>query len=135
MQVRNLPLSKSDESEHYQPKVLFVEDDPIAQFIHKRMLRRLNCEVDMADNAAKAYAMANNGYDLILLDLGLPDKNGIELIQEIQQSKKYKRSLRIIVLTANHDEKIRQECLGLGIDTVLHKPIDINKLNDSIYQC
>jgi len=130
------PETVGDQTEFYFPRVLFVEDDPIAQFVHKRMLRRLNCKVDMVDNGTKALQLFKKGYDVLLVDLGLPDKHGTQLVEDIQQLRKdkFKKDFRIIVLTANVSESIREDCLKLGVEKVLNKPIDLETLDQAIFK-
>jgi CheY-like chemotaxis protein len=57
-------------------KVLVVEDNPAIQGIHKAMLTALNCQTEVASNAKEALEMVSNDHDMILLDIGLPDRSG-----------------------------------------------------------
>lgn len=107
--------------------VLLVEDVPIIQTVHARLLRKLNCEVDLAVNAEEALNLyQKNKYDLILLDLGLPDKNGIEVCQIIRQRN---NEIPIIALTTNSFE-IREQCLNAGMNYFIQKPTDEKTLKE-----
>jgi CheY-like chemotaxis protein len=109
-------------------RVLIVEDNPLIQCIHKAMLDVLNCQVEIASNAKEAIEMAfNNAHDLILLDIGLPDKSGIEVAREVRRRETEKRT-RIVALTAFAEGNVTKNCLEAGIDQVVHKPIDFKKL-------
>ena len=64
-------------SKQQKRKILLVEDHPIAQKIAQFVLNALNCEIEIAQNATTALEkFLNNVYDLIFLDVGLPDKDG-----------------------------------------------------------
>ena len=62
--------------------------------------------------------------DLIILDLGLPDRSGIELIGEIRKAS----TVPIVVLSARHDERSKVEALDLGADDYVSKPFGMNEL-------
>ncbi len=108
-------------------RVLIVEDNPVIQYIHKAMLTALNCQVEIASNAKEALEMASNEYDLILLDIGLPDRSGIEVALELR-SREIKKRTRIVALTAFAEHDVVKNCLAAGIDQVVYKPIDFQKL-------
>lgn len=108
-------------------KVLIVEDNPVIQYIHKAMLTVLNCQVEIASNAKEALEMASNEHDLILLDIGLPDRSGIEVALELRSRETRKRT-RIVALTAFAEREVVKNCLAAGIDQVVYKPIDFQRL-------
>jgi CheY-like chemotaxis protein len=108
-------------------KVLVVEDNPAIQCIHKAMLTALNCETEIASNAEEALQMAFNDHDLILLDIGLPDRSGVEVALEIRGREVGKRT-RIVAVSAFAEGDVTKNCLAAGIDQVVHKPLDFQKL-------
>lgn len=110
-------------------KVLLVEDDLLIQCIHQRMLLELGCTIDIAGNAAEALTLAKHTYDFILLDIGLPDLDGIEVAKKIRNYPNHINT-RIFALTANTDPLTEKCCLEAGILRVLHKPIDLNTLGE-----
>ncbi len=117
-----------------QPKVLFIEDDPIVQFVHKHMLID-DCEVDIAPDAASALQMISKAYDLIFVDLGLPDLDGIELIQSMVAQKKLKEHTRMIILTASQqEEKSLRICFDAGVEAVLCKPVSMEQLRRLVFE-
>src|SRR5579872_2767668 len=73
-----------------QIRILMVEDNKVIQFIQKKMLIALNCEVDIAPSAEEALVMVDNHYDLLILDIGLPGMSGIELATALGCHTKYK---------------------------------------------
>jgi len=119
--------------EDRSPSVLLIEDEPITQFVHKRMLQSLGARVEMAKSAKEALDMLRNNYDLILLDVGLPDIRGIELAMTIHTQIESLPSTRLVILTAHLEKSIIDECLAIGVESVIHKPIDIEKLRELLY--
>ena len=69
----------------YKLKVLLVEDDEIVQIVHNNYLQALNCFVDIANNGQEALEKLNGTYDLVFLDMGLPDIHGMDVIKEFRK--------------------------------------------------
>jgi len=116
------------------PSALLVEDQPLIQLIHKKMLAELGCEVDVAGTAEQSLALIKRKkYDFIFLDLGLPDRNGIEVAAFIHQLEDRTEQGRVIVLTAYADEETKVACLKAGVEAVLLKPVKIECLEEIIY--
>jgi two-component system, OmpR family, aerobic respiration control sensor histidine kinase ArcB len=119
--------------------ILLVEDQPMIGEFTKTLLSKLSCTVDIAPKGNIAIELAKkNNYDLIFMDIGLPDISGYEVTNCIRQYEKTKGTSRvpIIALTAHADEKSQQDCLKLGIDSLIIKPlmqeVAINTLNKFI---
>ncbi|HVV69638.1 MAG TPA: response regulator [Patescibacteria group bacterium] len=111
-----------------QLRVLVVEDNLIAQDFHKKMLMDMGCLVHTAENAAEAMAiLLHNSYDLILLDICLPGKNGYELAVEIRKMQEIKPM--IAAVTINTDKNVKVQCDAAGIDQVFCKPLNREKIN------
>jgi len=106
-------------------KILLVEDEPIPMLVHRKMLANLGYAPDTANNGQQALDMANNSYDVIFLDIGLPDIDGIAVATEIRRRQ---NNTPIIALTAYAVEEIHRECLMAGINKVITKPLVINTL-------
>lgn len=113
-------------------KILLVEDHPIARFAAKHQLEELNCEVDVAENGENAIKLIKqNRYDLIFMDIGLPDKSGIEVTSEVRDWEKNNNChTPIVALTAHIDSENEKECLNVGMEQVLTKPLDEKKANE-----
>lgn len=115
----------------YPFKVLLVEDTPIIQIVHKRMLENLGYHVELVDCAEKAlYKISETTYDVILMDISLPGMNGIDAAIEIRRREN--QNLPIIALTAFSDEKNYQDCKNAGINAFVTKPISQEKLKNLI---
>jgi CheY-like chemotaxis protein len=116
-------LTKTD-----QLRVLVVEDDPIAQNFHEKMLMDMGCLVHTAENAEEAMAiMLHNSYDLILLDICLPDKNGYELAVEIRNRQAIKPIIAAVTISSA-DKHMKVQCQAAGIDQVFCKPLSREKI-------
>ena len=103
-------------------RILLVEDNPSIQYLYRAMLSALDCQVDFASNATEAFCMADNVYDLVFLDIGLPDKSGIEVAIELRRREIHKAT-RLIAVTAFTKELIQNECDAAGIELILTKPV------------
>ncbi len=114
-------------------KILVVEDHFINQELMKEMLDRLNCTVDTAENGKEALdRVENNHYDVIFMDLQMPEMDGLEATQQIRKIQQRKQiKTPIIALTANAMQGDQKKCLDAGMDDYLSKPFemkDIEKL-------
>ena len=99
-------------------KILVVEDDPTTLSLIKLVLRVLDFDVESAVSLKKAKdKLKYNGYNYVLLDLGLPDSQGTKTLQSIKKATQDK----IIIITGLMDSKIKDECLKLGIIDFVYK--------------
>lgn len=110
-----------------QSIILLVEDDPIIQKVHRVMLERMGYRVDIAANGSQALALAKTQYDLILMDIGLPDIDGLTVTAAIRQQFAAHKITPIIALTA-YGHAVTEESLAAGIDEVAVKPIKLEEL-------
>ncbi|MGH7045597.1 MAG: response regulator [Stellaceae bacterium] len=107
------------------PAVLVVDDEPPIRRLLRTTLAAAGYRVAEAENAADGLrALGADKPDLVILDLGLPDRGGIELIGEIRRSSR----VPIIVLSARHDERSMVEALDLGADDYVAKPFGMAEL-------
>lgn len=120
--------------------ILLVEDDPILQHIHHIMLAEvlmlieLQGEVHLASSGEEALEMAEKQeYDVIFLDLGLPGINGIEVVHKLKLLES-QTATKLIALTAYYENKTR-DCLLAGIETILPKPTNMEKLKATLCEC
>lgn len=100
-------------------KILVVDDEDRIRRLIKMYLERENYVIDEADNGDDALNKAlNNEYDLILLDIMMPGKDGIEVCREIRE----KKTTPIIMLTAKGEEVNRVQGFEVGTDDYIVKP-------------
>lgn len=114
-------------------KILLVEDDPIIQRVHTLFLQQLGAKVELAKNGAEALRLFSQDYDLIFLDIGLPDLSGIEVARRIrahEQTHGVKRNV-LIALTA-FGKLMKEECLAVGFDDFYTKPLPIEAFIESL---
>ena len=110
-------------------RVLIVEDDPSLGPLIVRGLRRHHHAVDLAPTASAATdAAVVTAYDVVCLDLGLPDGDGIELCRQLRASEELRPPRRILILTARDAVASRIEGLDAGADDYLTKPFDFDEL-------
>lgn len=117
---------KSDVKDHSldKPYVLLVEDDVIVQKVHKIMLERAGCKVEIAKDGQQALDMFKRNYDLIFMDVGLPGISGLEITRKMrEQEAQTQQHIPIIAMTAYVHEEDRNNCLAVGMDEVATKPI------------
>ncbi len=113
--------------------ILLVEDDPIVQHVHIQMLNKIGYRVDIASNGSEALALFQaNKYNIILMDIGLPDMNGIQIASEIRRLEKQPEYTPIIALTCYDKESIEAECKEAGIYRIENKPIKREDLQNLI---
>ncbi|OAZ93521.1 response regulator, partial [Halomonas sp. G11] len=107
-------------------RLIIVEDDPMIARSLDNALARLSNTVDIFTLASKARtALRNDTFDLVLLDLGLPDGDGLELLRELRE-----RGDRtpVLILTARDGIDDRVHGLDLGADDYLAKPFSVAEL-------
>lgn len=104
--------------------VLLAEDNELNQEIASELLREVGIGVDIANNGRMAVHMAlTRHYDLVLMDMQMPELDGIEATLEIRKCIP-SAQLPILAMTANAMDADRQRCLAAGMDDFLSKPID-----------
>ncbi|MFT7540113.1 MAG: CheY-like chemotaxis protein, partial [Gammaproteobacteria bacterium] len=104
-------------------RVLVAEDNAVNQLVITRMLARLGCKVSMASNGREAVELATNGeFDLILMDLQMPEMDGCEASRRIRQAEQAGKT-RIPILALTGSEMGMQACFEAGMDGYLTKPI------------
>lgn len=98
-----------------EPKqLLLIEDDTLIRELYKRQLDKAGLPTDAFDNGPDGIAAAQNKrYDLVLLDIMLPQMNGLDILRALKKSEK-SASIPVIFLTNMGQESILQEGISLG---------------------
>ena len=113
-------------SARFTGRVLVAEDDPINQIVVRKILEKTGLEVTIANDGVEAVDKATSErYDLILMDMQMPNMDGCEATRRLR-GQKY--TLPIVALTANVMKNDIEECLNAGCDEFQAKPIDRNSL-------
>ena len=108
-------------------RLLLVEDDAMIGESVRLGLRQDNFVVDwVQDGKAAELALSNDHYALMLLDLGLPKKTGLEVLRNLRANK---NSLPVLIITARDAVANRIEGLDSGADDYLVKPFDLDELS------
>lgn len=110
--------------------ILIVEDNRINQTVTKKILEKNNIYCSIAENGEEAISKAKTGiYDLILMDVNMPLKNGMEATREIRL---FNTTVPIVALTAVEVEEMRHKIYDSGMDDIIVKPYDITKFINTI---
>ncbi|MDD5733971.1 MAG: response regulator [Methanothrix soehngenii] len=111
--------------------ILIAEDNPVNQKVAQLMLQRLGHRADLAANGQEVLrAMENRAYDLVLMDIQMPDMNGIEATKHIRS--RWQQGPKIIAITSFDPEFCREQCFSAGVDDFINKPIRMNELGAAI---
>lgn len=112
-------------------KVLVIEDHLINQKVIKMLLSEMGLDADIASSGRAGLKLADkNVYAALLVDLGLPDMSGLDVITEIRGRPDEKSSMPIIVLTAGGHRETIDEIQERHIDAYLLKPVTITQLRE-----
>jgi two-component system KDP operon response regulator KdpE len=108
-------------------KVLLVEDSPMISGALKLLLESGGFEVILAETAAEAAAWPGPARaDVMLLDLGLPDADGLSVIQSLDE--RGMKPATTFAMTGRNDEETIERCMAAGCDDVLLKPVPVQQL-------
>lgn len=114
-------------------KILLAEDNVVNQKVISRMLTKQGCRVDIAENGVEAVDMSGlEEYDLIFMDLRMPEKDGIEAVMDIRRRELQKHTERIpiVAMTANAMGGDKDACLDAGMDDYVSKPVQVSRLTE-----
>jgi signal transduction histidine kinase/DNA-binding response OmpR family regulator len=113
-------------------EVLLVDDDPVNCEVGEAILKRLGHRPTVARDGASAVGLARSkAFDVILMDLHMPDMDGVEAGTRIRQLE-LRPPPRIIAVTADMSREARERLAGAGIEKALGKPILMNALRDML---
>ncbi|MDQ1262385.1 MAG: hypothetical protein QG575_1566, partial [Euryarchaeota archaeon] len=108
-------------------RILLAEDNAINQMVAIQMLKRLGYNADVAGNGIEVLqALERQPYDVVLMDVQMPEMDGLVAAQEIR--KLWPKGPRIIAITAYALKGDRERCLAAGMDDYISKPIVIEEL-------
>lgn len=117
-------------------KILLVEDNLMNQKVVMFNLKKLNCEITAVSNGREALETFKNcKYDIVLMDIMLPEMNGYEITSEIRKFEKLNEinnPVIIIALTANTYENDKEKCISVGMNDYLSKPFSAQHLINTI---
>lgn len=125
---------ESQQPEELPLNILLAEDNTVNQRLAKRMLEKRGHKIDIVSNGQEAIdAVASSKYDVVLMDMQMPEMDGLEATQIIRRTEASNgHHIPIIALTANAMKRDRDACLAAGMDAYISKPINPEKLFEEI---
>jgi len=117
-------------------RILLVEDNTVNQKVALRMLESLGYRADVASNGLEAIAaLRRQPYDMLLMDVQMPEMDGLEATRLIRQEWASPTQPWIVAMTAHARASDREECLQAGMNRYISKPIDIAALGRALSEC
>jgi CheY-like chemotaxis protein/HPt (histidine-containing phosphotransfer) domain-containing protein len=114
-------------------KILVADDNQVNQQVAARMLEKLGCQCELADDGSQAVDMHTTGtFDLILMDCEMPVLDGLQATMRIREGERSGRRTPIIALTACTGQGEQEQCIAAGMDGFLSKPIRPQMLRDML---
>ncbi len=126
--VDNLPTETEAKVSLHHIRILFVDDDPVNRKLGEIILSKFKVNADFARSGLEAIKYFQPGkYNLIFLDINMPDINGIEVtryIRQIESTSSINTETHIVAMTANAVSKHLKQYLKSGMDSIMLKPYD-----------
>jgi PAS domain S-box-containing protein len=117
-------------------RLLVAEDNAVNRQLALALLAKLGYDADVAENGREALdALERSTYDVVLMDVQMPELDGLEATRHIRQRFGSNDGPTIIAMTANAMEGDREECLAAGMDDYLSKPIRADQLSRALARC
>jgi len=116
--------------------ILLAEDNPVNQIVTQRMLNKLGYRADVAANGMEVLqALERRHYDVVLMDVQMPEMDGLKATQAIHQRWPDKELPVIIAMTASALKGDKEKCLAAGMDGYVSKPVKIEMLKATLEAC
>ncbi len=117
-------LAEEQFKDNSNVKILLAEDNPINRKLAIKILNKANYNVDTVENGKEAIeALEKQKYDIVLMDVQMPEMDGYEATKAIRQSGKPWANVPIIAMTAHAMQGDKEKCLQAGMDDYVTKPI------------
>ena len=118
-----------DLSENYKLKLLLAEDNTINQKVALKIFEKMGYRIDIAANGFEAVeAVKNINYDIVFMDLFMPEMDGFTATENIRKNFPEDRRPVIIAMTANAFNEDKSECLAKGMDDYISKPLKVEDI-------
>ncbi len=127
------PVVDKQLSAQFPLRILLAEDHMVNQKVALRVLKQMGYVADVANNGVEALeALDRQDYDVVLMDVQMPELDGLEATREI--TKRWEENVRpvIVAMTANAMSEDEGRCLAAGMDLYLSKPIRISALQEAL---
>jgi PAS domain S-box-containing protein len=130
------PEQAVDRSERSPLRILVAEDNAVNVRLALLLLEKLGWSADVAANGLEALeALERRPYDVILMDVEMPEMDGREATRRIQRAWSSDERPRIIAMTASAMPGDREACLAAGMDDYLTKPVQLDELRQALGRC
>ncbi|MFL6582853.1 MAG: GAF domain-containing protein [Burkholderiales bacterium] len=123
------PVIDAAMAQHHPLRILLAEDNVVNQKLALRLLQQMGYRADLASNGSEAIeCVERQPYDVILMDVQMPEMDGLEASRRITAQWQQDRRPRIVAMTANAMQGDREMCLAAGMDDYITKPIRVDQL-------
>ncbi len=113
--------------------ILLAEDNMVNQKVIVYMMAKLGYAVDIVENGREAVnAAGSKKYDIILMDVQMPEMDGLEATRIIRQNQGDDHAFFIVAMTANAMQGDREDCINAGMDDYISKPISLDDLKNMV---
>jgi len=117
-------------------RILIAEDNRINQRVALKLLERIGYRADVAANGLEAlHALERQTYDVVLMDVQMPEMDGLEATRAIRERWSREAGPRIVAMTANAMRDDREECMAAGMDDFISKPVVLAQLAGALERC
>ncbi|WP_170311762.1 GAF domain-containing protein [Sulfitobacter sabulilitoris] len=125
----------TDLARRHPLRILLAEDNLVNQKLALRLLEQMGYRADLASNGLEALeSIERQTYDVVLMDVQMPEMDGLEASRRITADRPADARPRIIAMTANAMQGDREMCLAAGMDDYIAKPIRVPKLIEALGQ-
>ena len=116
-------------------RILLAEDNVVNQKLALRLLQQMGYRADLASNGIEAIeSIERQGYDIVLMDVQMPEMDGLEATRRIVERWPDGARPRIVAMTANAMQGDREACLAAGMDDYVVKPVRVDALVEALMQ-
>jgi CheY-like chemotaxis protein len=127
------PRMDAGMAERHPLRILLAEDNVVNQKLALRLLSQMGYRADVASNGIEAIeSVERQTYDLVLMDVQMPEMDGLEASRRITAKWPPRQRPRIVAMTANAMQGDREECLAAGMDDYVTKPIRVEALVEAL---
>jgi signal transduction histidine kinase/ActR/RegA family two-component response regulator len=145
--TKNLTSKVPKLADKFPFEILLAEDNPVNQKLANRLFEKMGYEIDVAANGLEVLeAIKKKSYDIIFMDVQMPEMDGLETTRQIRAKEKFAQtdltnldeshnSLQIIAMTANAMQGDREKCLEAGMNDYVTKPFKIEQIQSAIEKC
>jgi CheY-like chemotaxis protein len=129
------PQLDPGQAQRHPLRILLAEDNVVNQKLALRLLQQMGYRADLASNGIEAIeSVQRQAYDVVLMDVQMPEMDGLEASRQIRARLRPQERPRIIAMTANAMQGDRDMCLAAGMDDYLTKPIRVERLVEALNQ-